>query len=90
MKAITSYGLGPIACMNAHEFMGSRMVVGMVVWFSGDYVLDWTTPCVISLAAALIAYLVVALFETSGVVPIAAADKELSLMSALTGRYAHG
>jgi hypothetical protein len=64
MKAITSYGLGAIACMNAHEFMGSRMVVGMVVWFSGDYVLDWTMSCV--------------LFEAYRVVPIAAADKELS------------
>lgn len=50
----------------------------MVVWFSDEYIFDWTTPYVISLAAALIAYLAVALFEAIRVVSVAAADKELS------------
>jgi Na+/proline symporter len=50
----------------------AALLVGMTVWAAGEYWLDWSTPYVFSLAAALSAYLAVAAFERRRVPAIAA------------------
>jgi Na+/proline symporter len=51
--------------------------VGMVVWLTGEYVLAWSTPYLISLASALLAYLGIALLESSKLIAAHPADEEL-------------
>jgi Na+/proline symporter len=41
----------------------AALITGAVVWFAGEYLLDWTTPYIISLGCALLAYLVAAILE---------------------------
>jgi len=47
----------------------AALLTGAVVWFFGTYVGGWSTPYIISLAAALLAYLFIAWFEQRGGLP---------------------
>jgi Na+/proline symporter len=60
------------------NFGGARsayaaLIAGMVVWVAGEYVLEWSTPYVISLGSALVAYVVAALLARTEVLPRAGA-----------------
>jgi Na+/proline symporter len=49
----------------------AALITGAVVWFAGEYLLDWSTPYIISLGSALLAYLSAAILEWhAGRVPI--------------------
>ncbi|HLF10405.1 MAG TPA: sodium:solute symporter family protein [Gammaproteobacteria bacterium] len=41
----------------------AALVAGMAVWVVGEYLLEWSTPYIISLACALLAYVVAALLD---------------------------
>lgn len=41
----------------------AALISGAVIWFTGEYILDWTTPYIISLGCALFAYLTAAFLE---------------------------
>jgi Na+/proline symporter len=43
----------------------AALITGMVVWVAGEYVLEWSTPYIISLASALVAYVAAALLDAS-------------------------
>jgi solute:Na+ symporter, SSS family len=56
------------------NFGGARsayasLIAGMAVWAAGEYLLDWSTPYLASLAAALVAYLAAALLGARAPVP---------------------
>ena len=60
------------------NFGGARsayaaLVAGMVVWVAGEYVLEWSTPYVISLGSALVAYVGAALLARTDALPRAGA-----------------
>ncbi|MCS3902460.1 Na+/proline symporter [Methylohalomonas lacus] len=41
----------------------AALLTGAIVWFIGQYLAGWSTPYIVSLATALLAYLLAALFE---------------------------
>jgi Na+/proline symporter len=41
----------------------AALIAGMAVWVAGEYVLEWSTPYIISLASALLAYVAAALLD---------------------------
>ena len=47
----------------------AALLAGAIVWFIGEYVYGWNTPYIISLTAALVAYLVAAAMEHGGWLP---------------------
>lgn len=41
----------------------AALLTGAFIWFFGEYIADWTTPYMISLVSALLAYMLMALLE---------------------------